>query len=266
MSGPDGTVAAVNTLAGYLALDTFESASLEVRPADCVVLAGNSVLQTAEGAFRLVRSGQAQRVLISGGIGHSTQGLWREVVAHPAYRAIAAEGRPEAHVLADLARDVFGLATDLILLDDASTNCGENALFSRRILEASGTPMDRIVVVQDTTMQRRTDATFRHVWRDGPATTFMSWPTFTPQVCVADGALAFTSRDIAGLWPMERFLSLILGEIPRLRDDPSGYGPKGRGFIGHVEIPPEVEAAHALLLESVGPGVGDRALQPPNSQ
>ncbi len=259
MSRANETAAAVNTLARFLALDTFDAESLGRRPADCVVVAGNSVLHTAENAFRLVAGGQAERVLISGGIGHSTRLLWEAVAAHPLYHAVKSEGRPEAHILGDIARRVFGLEGDRILVEDASTNCGENAALSRRLLEASGTPMDLIVVVQDPTMQRRTDATFRHVWRDRPATAFMSWPTFTPGVEARGDALAFVREDIAGLWPLDRFLSLALGEIPRLRDDPSGYGPKGRGFIGHVDIPPEVEAAHARLTADLDARVKDRS-------
>ena len=38
------------------------------------------------------------------------------------------------------------------------------------------------------------------------------------------------------------------GEVPRLRDDEQGYGPRGRGFIAHVDVPDDVEAAHASLL------------------
>jgi hypothetical protein len=52
-----------------------------------------------------------------------------------------------------------------------------------------------------------------------------------------------------GVWRVERFMSLLLGEIPRLRDAPGGYGPTGSGFIDHVDIPWEVEAAHAWLAE-----------------
>jgi uncharacterized SAM-binding protein YcdF (DUF218 family) len=260
MTADPATAAAVNALAVYLALDDFDADALKTKPADAVVLAGNSVLHTAEEAFRLVAGGLAQKLLISGGIGHSTQLLGQAVAAHPLYRAVKAEGRPEAHILGDIARYIFGLDRSLILIEDASTNCGENAAFSRRVLEASGTAMDTIVVVQDPTMQRRTDATFRHAWRDRPETAFMSWPTFTPQVAATEGRLAFARQDIAGLWPMDRFLSLILGEIPRLRDDASGYGPKGRGFIGPVEIPPEVEAAHARLTARLDARVKDRAL------
>lgn len=51
----------------------------------------------------------------------------------------------------------------------------------------------------------------------------------------------------AGLWPVARYLSLLLGEVPRLRDDAQGYGPRGKNFIAHVDIPADVEAAWALL-------------------
>ncbi|MGP4254574.1 hypothetical protein ACSSMD_22885, partial [Escherichia coli] len=43
-----------------------------------------------------------------------------------------------------------------------------------------------------------------------------------------------------GLWPVERYLSLLTGELPRLRDDSDGYGPRGRDFIVHVDFPAEV--------------------------
>jgi len=33
-----------------------------------------------------------------------------------------------------------------------------------------------------------------------------------------------------------------------LRDDEDGYGPRGRGFQAHVDVPPEVEAAYDALL------------------
>ncbi|MGT9855229.1 YdcF family protein, partial [Citrobacter freundii complex sp. 2025EL-00205] len=41
--------------------------------------------------------------------------------------------------------------------------------------------------------------------------------------------------------------SLITGELPRLRDDATGYGPCGRDFIAHVDIPQDVEQAWLQL-------------------
>jgi hypothetical protein len=49
------------------------------------------------------------------------------------------------------------------------------------------------------------------------------------------------------LWDHQRFFDLIMGEIPRLTDDENGYGPKGKGFIAHVDVPDEIEAAWARL-------------------
>jgi hypothetical protein len=57
---------------------------------------------------------------------------------------------------------------------------------------------------------------------------------------------------------MERFVSLILGEIPRLRDDERGYGPKGRGFIAHVDVPDGVLAAFSRLAAHCHGLIGDR--------
>lgn len=49
------------------------------------------------------------------------------------------------------------------------------------------------------------------------------------------------------LWEKQRFLDLIIGEIPRLRDDEEGYGPRGKGFIVHVDVPENVEEAWKRL-------------------
>ena len=49
------------------------------------------------------------------------------------------------------------------------------------------------------------------------------------------------------MWSMERYVTLLMGEIPRLRDAQGGYGPKGSGFIAHVDIPEIVEEAFETL-------------------
>ncbi|KAL5358891.1 hypothetical protein BJX96DRAFT_147420 [Aspergillus floccosus] len=104
-----------------------------------------------------------------------------------------------------------------------------------------------LVVVQDPTMARRTAASFEAAF--GPGVEVRSWPTFVPRVRDDGGELVYDVPGVAAerLWPMPRFLGLIMGEIPRLRDDEDGYGPRGRGFIGHVEIPGEVEGAWKRL-------------------
>lgn len=47
-----------------------------------------------------------------------------------------------------------------------------------------------------------------------------------------------------------RYISLLLGEIPRLTDDINGYGPKGKDFISHVDIPLNVQDAFKELCKN----------------
>ena len=62
------------------------------------------------------------------------------------------------------------------------------------------------------------------------------------------------------MWPMGRYVELLLGEIPRLTDDAGGYGPRGKGFIAHVDIPAPVQAAYARLRQTFG--MATRAADP----
>ena len=54
------------------------------------------------------------------------------------------------------------------------------------------------------------------------------------------------------MWDMDRYVNLLMGEIPRLTDGPEGYGPRGRQFIAHVDIPEEVQTAFTELKKVYG--------------
>ena len=43
------------------------------------------------------------------------------------------------------------------------------------------------------------------------------------------------------MWDIDRYLTLLLGDVQRLSDNEDGYGPKGKGYIAHVDVPEEVE-------------------------
>ena len=250
----------LNTLSEFLALEDLPTLSAPALKAACgseavdlVVLLANAVLATAERAFRAVEEGLAGRLVISGGVGHSTPFLRDAVARHPRYRGIATRGLSEAEILARVALDHFGLEQGRLVLETTSANCGENASRTRLALDRLGLAPRVVVLVQDPTLQRRSDASFRQSFLDRPETRLLNHPTFVPRLAPSAGGLAFQHPDAEGLWPLERFLALVMGEIPRLRDDERGYGPRGRGFIPHVEVPPAVLAAHARLEAALGP-------------
>ncbi|MEA1883952.1 MAG: hypothetical protein U9N62_05455 [Thermotogota bacterium] len=95
-------------------------------------------------------------------------------------------------------------------------------------------------------MQLRTDASFQKEWAS-EKTTFVNFASRKPQLVLENNHIKLNMSDPP--WSLDRFLSLVLGEIPRLRDDANGYGPKGKGFIAHVEIPVEIEAAFEKITK-----------------
>jgi len=225
----------LNTLAKFLARRDVES--LESVSADLLILLGNSLPDTARVVASAWRLGAAPTILLSGGMGHATALLWDAVRSHPEFGAVSVEGRAEADIFRDILVDRLRVDPAAVLVENVSTNCGSNAWESKRVIASLPKAPQTIILVQDPAMQRRTHASFERVYRGEPKPTFVSFAPFVPG----------GDENLEGLWPVGRFEDLVLGEIPRLRDDADGYGPKGRDFIEHVEIPAEVLAAFELL-------------------
>lgn len=248
-------------------------------PLDCIVICASSVLQPATELFKaLVSNPELTRILVlCGGIGHSTTLVYEAVARHPVYHSIARDvvGLPEAAVLRMILEtffdiDVIKSAGCEILVEDQSTNCGANAFESRRVLESHGHSNDlkTIVLMQDPTMAIRTKAAFTKLYDDiehytavpsvtsAPAARVCSFnptirsditcfPGLVPIVKMGDHGLEFDVEAMGrgvtkeDLWDMQRFLDLLVGEIPRLKL----YGPEGKGDIAHVDVPKVVEEA-----------------------
>lgn len=243
-------IRAINTVAKFLALDDLGGKDKQDPPPfDLVVLAGNALLWTLEGAVKKARM-TGVPLLICGGIGHSTRLLAAAVDSHPVYRKALAGQTSEARLLGDIAAMFLGLDQSQLLLEEASTNCGENGLFSRRFLETARVRYSSMLLVQDPLMQRRTDASFRQAWADARCPAIINWPVQVPRLGYRSERIDYLQSPNSRKWTAERFMSLLTGEIQRLRDDENGYGPRGKGFLPHVDIPPEVEAAWQHIMNS----------------
>jgi hypothetical protein len=203
------------------------------RDFDVLVLCGSGVLATVEVAARAFRDGVVRSMLVTGGIGHSTPYLVDAVARHPSYGDIATAGRPEAAVIAEILERHEGIPASSITTEEQATNCGENAELSLQML-APRPSTSSVLLIQDPTMQRRTHASFDHHQRlSGTQIEVVSFAPFVP----TDGTA----------WGDERFVSLLLGEVRRLRDDEHGYGPRGAGFLDRVDVPDDVLAAEESL-------------------
>jgi uncharacterized SAM-binding protein YcdF (DUF218 family) len=230
------------TLVGAFLARCDEPVTTAEDPADVLVLCGSAVLRSLTVAAEALRTGACARILVTGGIGHSTAYLREAVADHPTYRDTDVAGRTEAAILAAVLRHHLDVPGDRIWTEEEATHCGQNAEYSLRLLAARAPATRSLVVVQDPTMQRRTHASFDR-WNapDGP--TVRSQAPFVPVVHEA----GVGERDREVVWSLTRFRDLVLGEIARLTDDEHGYGPRGAGFIAHVDVPDEVAAAHRRL-------------------
>jgi hypothetical protein len=253
------TVADINLISEFLSNNQLQDLSTSP-PVDCIIICASAVLHSAEILFNTLqqRPGLTKVLVLCGGIGHSTELLYDAVKTHPVFSSLATEiqGLPEAKVLERILDEFFDRALITkegcqILLEPQSTNCGQNASFCRNVLDEAGFQAPaRCIVIQDPTMMLRTRASFEKAYEDVHASvSIISCPVFVPQVQMSnDGVLEYSdSSSSLRLWSRSRLLELILGEIPRLRDDKHGYGPQGRGFIPHVDIPGDVEVAWSRL-------------------
>jgi len=235
----------LQVIARYLARrDLSAMHRTEVRRSfDVLVLCGSGVLATVDQAAQACHDGLVGSILVTGGVGHSTPFLAEAVRRNPAYDDVQTDGRPEAAVIAAILERHLGVPAQRISTEEAATHCGENAELSLRML--AGRPgTASVLLVQDPTMQRRTHASFdRHQRLLGTGFEIVSQAPFVPVVRqdgVGDG-----SGSTA--WTLERFASLALGEVRRLHDAEEGYGPRGAGFIDHVDVPDMVLAASRRL-------------------
>lgn len=226
--------------------------------ADVMVLFGGSILSGADVLAQAMRGGAAKKYVIVGGEGHTTEALRQRV--HREYPDVETAGLPEAEVFARALMRQYGLAVDY--LECKSTNCGNNITYLLDLLRENGVSFGSIILTQDASMQRRMAAGLR---KFAPDVRIVNYASYRAQVVVRDGALAF-AQPIRGMWDMERYVSLLLGEIPRLTDDEQGYGPRGKGFIAHVDVPKDVRAAfdclrgrYAHLVRGANPAYASKA-------
>jgi uncharacterized SAM-binding protein YcdF (DUF218 family) len=161
-----------------------------------------------------------------------------EAIEH-AGLAVETAGRAESHIFRDLLVQ-RGVEAAAIEVEDQSANCGENAEFTRRHLRGQQADAGQrvqskttLLLVQDPTMQRRTHASFVRAF-SGTGTELISFapPIGTPP------------------WSKQRYISLVLGELRRLHDTPEGYGPCGRNYIDHIDIPHDVLLAYRNVAEA----------------
>jgi uncharacterized SAM-binding protein YcdF (DUF218 family) len=182
-----------------------------------VVLCSHDTVVAERGA-ELFLEGWAPLLVFSGGLGAITRHLWQD---------------PEADRFARIAVQM-GVPEGRILIENKSTNTGENVQFTRRLLAERGIDPESLILVQKPYMERRAYATFNKVW-PGKKVTVTS-PRFE-----LEDYLARYSND--ALSP-DDVISIMVGDLQRIREYPA------RGFQIPQDIPADVWDAYQQLVRA----------------
>lgn len=212
--------------------------------ADVMVLFGGSILCGGDVLADAIKNGAAKKYIIVGGAGHTTQTLRDKM--QEVYPRIETEDLSEAEIFDNYLQYKYSLQADYI--ETKSTNCGNNITFLLDLIKEKGIECNSIILSQDATMQHRMEAGLR---KYRPDMTIINFATYKVTVAEDAGKLCFDS-DVWGMWDMDRYITLLMGEIPRLTDDENGYGPEGKDYIAHVDVPQNVMEAFEELKQSYG--------------
>lgn len=213
-----------------------------ISQADMLILFGGSIPYGCDIVGKAILNNIAKNFMIVGGEGHTTESLRKAV--HDAYPEIATTGKMEADIMSEYIRWKYGI--DKILIERNSTNCGNNITYALDVIKENRLCPGNIIIVQDSTMQRRMDAGFRKYLQNSEAE-IINFASYKVGIEVRNEKLVIEPSGIWGMWNIERYISLLLGEIPRLLDDEDGYGPNGRNYIAHVDVPADILKAFEEL-------------------
>ena len=239
----------INTISEFLAqrdITDLNSTELHkkygIHQADLLILFGASILHGCDLAAKAFQNGIAKRMMIVGGEGHTTDTLRNIIHAkHPEYET---KGKAESTIIAYYLQQKYGIVN--CILEDCSTNCGNNVSNALEVVEKNGLNPKHILILQDSSMQRRMDAGFQKMWAHKNVE-IINFASYRVKVVAEKNQLVFEDNAIEGLWSMDHFVNLQMGEIPRLTDTKDGYGPLGKNYIAHVDLPSPVLSAFEYL-------------------
>jgi uncharacterized SAM-binding protein YcdF (DUF218 family) len=190
----------------------------ELSRADAILVLCSHDTRVAERGAQLFLDEWAPLLIFSGGLGTITRELW---------------DRPEADRFAELAVKM-GVPEAGILIENQSTNTGENVRFTKQLLAARGIEVRTIIVVQKPYMERRSYATFKKVWPEPDVV------VTSPRVTLDEYLSHYSNASLS----TDDVISIMVGDLQRIRV----YAEKG--FQIHQDIPDEVWKAYEMLVDA----------------
>jgi uncharacterized SAM-binding protein YcdF (DUF218 family) len=188
----------------------------QLEPSDVILVLCSHDRKVAERGAQLFLEGWAPLLIFSGGLGSVTKKIWTE---------------PEADQFAKIAV-AMGVPKQNILIENRSTNTGENIQFTRELLVERQIDPGKFILVQKPYMERRSFATFKKLWPEKHVC------VTSPQVTFDEYLTGYANTELS----IADVISIMLGDLQRIRIYPE------KGFQIYQEIPREVWSAYEQLV------------------
>jgi uncharacterized SAM-binding protein YcdF (DUF218 family) len=190
----------------------------QLERADAILVLCSHDKKVAETGAQLFLEGWAPLLIFAGGLGSVTREMWTE---------------PEANQFAEIAIGM-GVPSEKILIENRSTNTGENILFTKQLLTQKQIDPQRFILVQKPYMERRSFATFRKVWPEKDVL------VTSPRVSFEEYLGGYANEELS----KDDVINIMVGDLQRIKLYPL------KGFQIHQDIPPDVWSAYEELVNA----------------
>jgi uncharacterized SAM-binding protein YcdF (DUF218 family) len=185
-----------------------------LKKSDCIFVLGSHDTRVAERGAELYLQHWASLLIFSGGLGRLTSEVWTKTEADQ-FAAIALK---------------MGVPSNAIIIENKSTNTGENILFTRQLLQEENIDPQTFILVQKPYMERRSYATFKKLWPE-------------KNVIVTSPQISFDNYPTDNL-PLEKIIHIMVGDLQRIKL----YAE--RNFQIAQDIPEDVWYAYEQLVKA----------------
>jgi uncharacterized SAM-binding protein YcdF (DUF218 family) len=190
----------------------------ELAPADAILVLCSHDKAVGARSAEVFLAGWAPLLIFSGGFGGITRHLWHE---------------PEADIFAAIAIEM-GVPPDRVLIENQSTNTGENVRFTKQLLADRRIDPQRFILVQKPYMERRSYATFKRHWPEKDVI------VTSPRVPFDEYLKGYSNQALSS----DDVIAIMVGDLQRIRLYPA------KGFQIPQDIPQDVWNAFEELVRA----------------
>lgn len=187
----------------------------KLEKADAILVLGCSDISIVDVGVDVYKKGYANKIIFSGGLGKDTSKMWDE---------------PEANKFSNIAIQK-GVPKEDIIIENKSTNTGENFRFTKKIIEENDLKIKKFIIVHKPYDEKRAYATFKN------------WMPEYEAIVTSMNISCQDYNTMAIEMGLPNWIDLMVGDVQRMRVFPK------KGWQVEVDVPDDVWDAYEQLVK-----------------